>query len=124
MTERTVAFIDILGFKEIIQSSSASKIGTRFSQIIGRTLPGMNRPRDEFKGEPTLLPGLSNSELYCISYAFSDSIILISNDNSEESCLAVLLYALRVSQVLIGCKLPVRGSITYGDMYIDFDTVG
>lgn len=121
MTERTVAFIDILGFKEIVESSSASEIGARFSQIIGRTLPGMNRSIDEFPDEPTLLPGFSSSKPYCISYAFSDSVILISNDDSEESCLALLLYALRVSQVLIGCKFPVRGAITYGDMYVDLD---
>jgi len=121
MTNRTVAFIDILGFKEIVNSAPAHDIGTKFSNIIGKTLPAMNKSPRDFPDEPSFFPNFGVNEKYCISFAFSDSIILVSHDETEESCLALLIYALRVSQILIGSKFPVRGAISYGDMYIDLN---
>lgn len=119
MKNRTVAFIDILGFKEIVKSGVTNDVGKKFSRILGKTLPGMNQPICNFPNEPSFFKNKSEKDAYCISYAFSDSIILISNDDSEESALAVLIYALRVSQIMIGHKFPVRGAITYGEMYVD-----
>ena len=119
MTERTVAFIDILGFKKKVQTRSAEELGTEFTKILGGIIPKMNGKLDDLPNELTFLPNFQCGEQYCISFVFSDSIILISNDDSEESCLALLLYSLRVSQLLIGNDFPIRGAITFGDMYVD-----
>ena len=119
MTKRTVAFIDILGFKGIVDASSADELGEKFTNVIGKTLPALNGKIGDFPNEPTFFPNYPRDRPYCISFAFSDSIILISNDESEESCLALLIYSLRVSQILIGYGFPVRGAITFGEMYVD-----
>ena len=119
MTKRTVAFIDILGFKSIVETSTADELGLRFTNVIGKSLSSLNRKLGDFPDEPTLFPNFTRDQSYCINFAFSDSIILVSKDESEESCLALLIFALRVSQILIGNRFPVRGAITYGDMYVD-----
>lgn len=121
MTERTVAFIDILGFKELVKTNSADELGTRFTKIVSGIISNMNGKLDDLPSDLTFLPNFHCGEPYCISFVFSDSIILISNDESEESCLALLLYSLRVSQLLIGNNFPIRGAITFGEMYVDRD---
>jgi hypothetical protein len=119
MTGRAVAFLDILGFRKLVESKSTEELGALFSNVIGRALPAMNRPFGEPHDEPTLFPQRPPNESWCISHSFSDSIILISHDESEASALALLIYALRVTQMLIASKLPVRGAIAFGDMYVD-----
>ena len=119
MTERAVAFIDILGFKKMVEDSSADELGTRFTNLIDRIRDELNGNKHDFPNEPTFFPNSFSDQPYCISFVFSDSIILISNDESEESCLALLIYSLRTLQTLIYHSFPVRGAITFGEMYVD-----
>jgi len=120
--KRTVAFLDILGFRKLVDSTSTEELGSRFSNVIGLVLRQLNQPLAGLQGGPTLFPQHPPGDPWCISYAFSDSIILISNDDSEDSAFELLVYALRVTQLLIASKLPVRGAISYGDMYVDQTT--
>jgi hypothetical protein len=119
MTGRTVAFLDILGFRKLVESRPTEELGTLFSAVIGGGLPAMNRPFGEPHNEPVLLAERPSNGTWCISHAFSDSIILISHDESESSALALLVFALRVTQMLIASKLPIRGAIAYDEMYVD-----
>jgi hypothetical protein len=119
MTTRTVAFLDILGFRKLVESKATDELGKLFSNVVGRTLPAMNRGIGDFPKEPSIFPQGPPGGSWCIFHSFSDSIILISHDASEPSALALLIYALRVTQTLIAFKLPIRGAITHGDMYVD-----
>jgi|ERR1019366_2296293 hypothetical protein len=120
MSARTVAFLDILGFRQMVESLSTEQLGSTFTSVVGQILPSMNRSRNhEFPKELTFFPQHSPGKSWCLNHTFSDSIILISHDNSENSSLALLLYALRTMQTLIAFRLPVRGAVTYGEMYVD-----
>ena len=70
---------------------------------------------------PRLVPEYSRGSQFCLSYSFSDSIILISHDASRASCLALLLFALRAMQALIASGFPVRAACTLGDLYVNRD---
>lgn len=120
MSNRTVAFLDILGFRQLIESKSAEEIGNRFAKVVGQLVPALNRKLpNERGGHPTFFPDWNPDRPWCIYHSFSDSIILISDDESEESSLALLIYSLRVTQIMLGSKLPVRGAIVHGEMFID-----
>jgi hypothetical protein len=83
-------------------------------------LPALNRPLG-FKDELTLFPGRSPSDSWCISHTFSDSIILISHNDTEAAALALLVYAWRARQLLLAAGLAVRGAVTHGSMYVDME---
>ncbi len=120
MTNRTVAFLDVLGFRQLIESKSADDIGGSFVKVVGHSVPAMNRKFPvEGSGHPTFFPDWDAERPWCINHSFSDSIILISNDESEEASLALLIYALRVTQIMMGSKYPVRGAIAHGEMFVD-----
>src|SRR5438105_1843624 len=119
MSDRAVAFLDILGFRKMVESQSAAELGLKFTAIVGRSLPAMNRKLHEFPSEPTFFPQHSLGDTRCVMHAFSDSIILMSHDESEYSSLGLLISAWRITQTLIGSKLPVRGAVAYGEMYVD-----
>lgn len=116
---RTVAFLDILGFRAMVEAEPLETLGERFSKIIGDTLPAINRKFGEFTGEPTFFPDVPVGEEWCIAHAFSDSIILVATNDSERGCLALLIYALRATQALIALGLPVRGGVAHGELYIN-----
>lgn len=117
--ERTVVFLDILGFRNLVDEMTTEELGGKFSRVISTVLMSMNRPFMAPGTEPTLFPGHPVEQPWCLSYAFSDSIILISHDDSEKACLAVLVYALRSMQYLIASGLPVRGGAAFGEMHVD-----
>jgi len=88
-------------------------------KILGTTLNDMNRPLLPGQKLPRILEGYQRGEPYCISHVFSDSIILVSHNDSMASCLAVLVYALRTMQYLMATGFPIRAGVAYDDMFVD-----
>ncbi len=114
----TVAFIDVLGFKEKIKNQSASELGNRYRHAIHNAL-GKSVLDIDFSGLPAFFPKMSSKDEYCISYVFSDSIILSSFDDSETNCLKLLVFTYRLMTMMIVQGFIIRGGISYGDMFID-----
>jgi len=56
---------------------------------------------------------------WCYKSFFSDSVVLVSFDDSFESLLKLLVNTWRITQVLIGLKLPVRGAVALDEMHVD-----
>ncbi|MGQ0518579.1 hypothetical protein ACT453_55425, partial [Bacillus sp. D-CC] len=54
-----------------------------------------------------------------IKNVFSDSIILVSEDDNRESVLKLLVYTWRLTQMFMGMGMPVRGGISFGEFYIN-----
>jgi hypothetical protein len=79
----------------------------------------MNQSASNMPGGLRFIPTESDGMDRCLKFTFSDSIILISHDETELGALKLLLYALRASQALIVHHFPVRGAISYGEMYVD-----
>jgi hypothetical protein len=57
-----------------------------------------------------------------LRFIFTDSIILISDDDSPDSALKTLIYAWQATQSLLVQQLPVRGGIALGEMYANPST--
>ena len=64
---------------------------------------------------------MSINEEYCISYIFSDSIILATYDDTETNALKLLVFTYKLIRTMMVQGFLVRGGISYGDMYIDLE---
>jgi hypothetical protein len=118
ITNCTVAFLDILGFKNKIENIPLAELAGKYERLIIQT-DASNRPFMEFPGQPKLFPNHAVGVPYCQRFIFSDSIILISHDNSFESCLMLIVYCWRLMQTMLASGFPPRGAISYGEMYIN-----
>lgn len=113
---RAVAFLDILGFKELISSKPLDEVVKQYESMIGST-QAMNKPFQYTKDVPSLFPNHPENEQWCKRYIFSDSIILIANGDDEISFLKLIVYARKLLIALISMKLPARGAVSYGELY-------
>jgi len=108
ISKRTVAFIDVLAFKYILNKFQLSIIGKAYTSAIDNVLRAF---KDDMIGNRKLET--------CSINIFSDSIIIYSNDGSEAGFLSVVKCVQRIIQSLILSQFPARGAITFGEMYID-----
>lgn len=120
MSNRAVAFLDILGFRRMVETRNSDELGTQMVQMIGQAIPLMNQRFLPAKADaPTFFPDWPLYAPWVIYYAFSDSVIFVSVNESEAACLALLLLAWRTTQVMIGTKFPVRGAVACGETFVD-----
>lgn len=113
---RTVAFLDILGFRDKLFNTPLIELVNNYekqileSQFMNRPFDPRGRTPSLFKDHPANLP-------WCTKHVFSDSIILVSHDKDIMSCMKLLVYAWRLTQHFIASGTPLRGGIAYGEMY-------
>jgi hypothetical protein len=117
-SRRAVCFLDILGFRGMLNEKSLTEIAELYDRIISQAI-GLNRSFLINSGSPRLFPEMTEDEPYCICYIFSDSIILIARDDDPISCLKLLVHAWRLVQSTLAHRISVRGAVAYGDMYFD-----
>ena len=110
---RTVAFLDILGFRQAVLTTPLSKLADKYERHIAQA-DAMN---SLIGSESSLFPGHPPNVPWCQRYIFSDSIILVSVDDQATSALKLLIYAWRLNQVFIAFKMPLRGGIAFGEIY-------
>lgn len=118
ISTRSVCFIDILGFRNMVDSVPLSELATMYQNIF-LTVEGCMRPRLAFPGLPSLFPEHTQGQPYCIGTIFSDSFIFVANDSSTASCLKLLVFSWRVLQALLAQRVPVRGGVMCGQLYTD-----
>lgn len=109
LMNRTVAFLDILAFKTILDQFPLEHIGASYQRAVEAA---SNILRDDFGRDQALY------DHQPVIHIFSDSIIIYSKDDTENSCYAVIRYAHRILQNLIQHQFPVRGAIAYGQTWI------
>lgn len=121
--KRTVAFLDILGFRQKLEQLGVDELAKQYRTSLGLATSFLI-PHDETifatAGHPWLFGPTRDWRELCDVRIFSDSIILFSKDEGREACLRLLVYCWRVQQALIATKLLVRGGVAYGEMAIDF----
>ncbi|OGP55965.1 MAG: hypothetical protein A2Y65_05660 [Deltaproteobacteria bacterium RBG_13_52_11] len=115
----TVAFLDILGFKEAIYHIPLGALSNRYEYIVVEIGELLNRPFRNVPKEISFFPKPQPRQEWCKRHIFSDSIILFSLDDTSDNCLKLLLYAWKFTQLLLGAGVPTRGGITFGEMYIN-----
>jgi hypothetical protein len=107
---RFVAFIDILGFKEMLLSKGHDFVIEKLEELrhIKRTL--IDGSNEEFKLD-TLLQ----------SVLFSDTILIFSSSDTLED-LMQLLHQLRVLiGIYVGSQIPIKGVISYGKVTVNME---
>ncbi len=114
---KTVSFLDFLGFKNHINNTPLLELAKKYQQVIINA-DAMNR-KFQTDLRPSLFTQLKHNDTFCWKKIFSDSIILVSKDNSVESCLMLLLYTWKIMQACLASKMPVRGGIVNDEFFMD-----
>jgi hypothetical protein len=66
---------------------------------------------------PALLANHAVGQPWAHRHIFSDSIILVALDETDDSCLKLMLYARHLVQALLGSRLAVRGAVSAGELH-------
>jgi len=102
-TKRFVAFLDIMGFKDLISRKTHSEIYDLLNDL-SKIIEKVNSP-----SETAVLTGKS---AYCVN--FSDSIIIFSQDDTMESLLTFTACVSYLFGGAIARSIPIKGAIAYG----------
>ena len=108
----------------MIDTTSIDDLSKKFMNVIEVVLYHLNRPMRttlQAPNEPSLFPNSEDNQAWCWSFHFSDTIVLISHDDSETSCLKLLVYLRTVIQCLLAAKFPPRGAVSFGEMFVDIN---
>jgi hypothetical protein len=116
VNNRSVAFLDVLGFKKLISSMPLAELVEKYESMVKST-EAMNRPFQYNGTILSLFPDHPNNHPWCKRYIFSDSIILISLGDDAVSFLKLIVYARKLFQALLAMRLPARGAIAFGELY-------
>ncbi|OQX77230.1 MAG: hypothetical protein B6D61_07495 [Bacteroidetes bacterium 4484_249] len=103
LQKKYVAFLDVLGFKELVGNHKVDSLETYFNTI-KNTLQIIQRDKGNIE-----------------SILISDSTILISPDTKED--FKTLLRAVQTIQAKLALKdIWLRGAISFGEVYFDKDS--
>lgn len=110
--KRAVVFLDILGFKKMVDTITIEDLSKKYERMIDLAL-NMNVKQMGMEQKA------SSHDNFCKQFIFSDSIILIANDDSIDAFTDLIVYTWRIQQASIAQKMPLRGAVSYGDIYIN-----
>lgn len=120
--KRFVAFLDIMGFKDMVFRNNHQEVYEllkSFQPTIGEI---EEHARQILSGKLALnIEGTSRHRSIIRPILFSDSIILISNDDSLLSAFYLLNRARWLLYQAIVKGIPLKGAIAYGEQTADFD---
>jgi hypothetical protein len=119
-TERFVAFIDIMGFRDRVYRNSHDSVLT----LMKKLQPTIESIKS--MGERQLAEGhkfSSNTKLdrSIRPVLFSDSILLVSEDDSEGSFFEIIAAARWIMRGALLNSVPVKGAIAHGIQTADFN---
>lgn len=117
-SQRAVAFLDILGFREKIDTLPLDKLASDYERVVEH-IRSLNRPFGVTPAVPSLFPNAVPNERWCIQYIFSDSIVLIALGDDDESFLKLLVYVWRLTQALLAFGMHPRGAVAFGEMHVN-----
>lgn len=113
--KRYVAFIDILGFKSIFNNiRNPDDLGDQMSVILQSSIRSALLGKSVNVDDEFDLSGISSIKVY----QFSDAIVLYTEDDNDDTLedLVITLNLLFAQSIIRG--FPLRGAITYGDLYV------
>ena len=109
-TNRVIAFIDIMGFKNLVQTKSHSQILKKMESL-SVFVNDLDKKEWEAFG--------AKSRLRTI--IFSDSIVLISENDTVSSAINVIYHTADLVMYCFEIGLPIKGCISYGKFTADFE---
>jgi hypothetical protein len=99
---RFVAFLDILGFKDMVDRNSPEVVHKRYLDVI-------SNPPSYFYGEKCKIH----------TYIFSDSIVIYSDDDSADSASQIFEYSQLIIIRSVACGTLLKGAIAHGEFTAD-----
>ncbi len=106
--KRFVAFLDILGFKDLVMRKSHEEIYQSLKQI---------SKSKELIEKSTELEVFGDAEVYVVS--FSDSIVIFSKNDSFENFFYFLLATRWFFVGVFKKKIPLKGAIAHGEISLN-----
>ena len=121
MTERVVAFMDVLGFSDQVRSQSQEQLVETYRAVIGAAYENTtvtNVPDDHRKwdSEAFYHPWEEHKARSVHMMMGSDSIIVFSDDASRHGAGAVLGSVYRLLRASFRLGMPLRGGISVGHL--------
>lgn len=114
-SERFVAFLDILGFAEMIETEPIEKIMGELHNAIHSVQ--LSEHLNTLAHDPQTKSLRLESRAKCLeTFSFSDSFVLCSQDSSLASFRQILAGTFFLTRSLFVSGLPVRGAITCGEV--------
>ncbi len=110
-TNRFVAFLDIMGFKDMVMRSTHGAMLTKMIEITA-AYHGVQNKVD--KGMVGKYAGVN---LFVTS--FSDSVVIFSDNDSEKSFDLFLQATRHIFTTTVHSGIPMKGAIAYGETTVD-----
>ncbi len=104
--ERFVLFLDIMGFKARVQRYDHDEIAKGFAKL--------TQLNESVKSNC-----VRNTNGLLRVAQFSDSIVVVSENANQDSCMAILKAAVRIMHNALKCGFPIKGAIAQGRMTFD-----
>lgn len=99
-SERFIAYFDIMGFKNMIKTGNLNDLYSKFSNLINTNIKGNRRTRIAY-------------------YIYSDLIVVITKDSSQDSLKQLLEASIKITNDIIGLEWGMSGSIAKGKVVYD-----
>lgn len=110
--KRFVAFLDILGFKDMVMRSSHSEIYEKLNEI-----SKAKQWLEEMPNSNNLKTKIGNGEIYTVS--FSDSIVIFSKNDDIENFRFFIVSVMWFFRKAIENKTPMKGGIAHGEISLN-----
>jgi hypothetical protein len=120
MGKRFVAFIDILGFKEMVYKTTHEKLVERFNKIFQMIIAISNSKKGIItKGEKAFI---DTSDVFNNVFFISDSIFLWTDTNTVKEFIDLIIVVYRLLDAGIKNNIPLRGGLSYGDFFYQLNS--
>lgn len=110
--KRFVAFIDILGFKDLVSKNNHAEIYEQLSKI-SKTKKFLENIAENGK----LLEKYKDAEIYIVS--FSDSIVVFSKNDDINNFYFFLIAVRWLFARTIEAKIPIKGGLAHGEISLN-----
>ncbi|WP_299365112.1 hypothetical protein [Winogradskyella sp.] len=106
---RFVAFLDILGFKDLVMRKSHDEIY--------KSLNGISKTKKTIEEAALEIDDFGDAEVYVVS--FSDSIVIFSKNDSFENFHYFLLATRWMFTKAFNNQIPIKGAIAHGEISLN-----
>jgi hypothetical protein len=119
---RFVGYFDIMGFKDMVFRNSHAHVMKKMNavreitEVIEEESKALSKKRKSGQKKPN-----SFSKAIVLPVIFSDSILFISEDDSEASATRILFEASYLLAFSFDEGIPIKGALAYGKQTADFN---
>ena len=115
--ERFIAFVDIMGFKDLVARKKHDEIKVMLTELITYT----NSYVDSMRIVNHVYNEKEVKEVRLRNVIFSDSIIFITQDKSAEDFFLLSLTLALFQKTSLEMGIPTKGAVSCGQLTADFD---